>query len=182
MADLTTEALAHQIFATGFCCIRCGKCCSRESEDSNLVILSPPEVRRLIERAGMAWEEISEPYPEYLRTETGCRYTFAWCLRRTRDRCLFLGDTGCAVYTVRPWICRTYPFMLSESGLLTSPCSGLGGEMTWDEAMNLAELLIARKKAEDEETEKTRIVFMSERLPACGRAVIDSEGVKPVDG
>ena len=111
-------ALAARIKAIGFQCQGCSDCCRRVADESNLVMVGPPEIRQLCSATGRAWREIAEPYPEFIEDGQGMRYTFGWCLKRTADRCMFLEDDRCAVYDHRPWICRTYPFMLGEEGLV----------------------------------------------------------------
>lgn len=176
------DALADEIMAAGFRCTGCGACCREVSPGSNLVMVAPAEARAVADAAGRAFEEIAEPYPEFVEGEGGVRYTFDWSLRREGGRCTFLKGGRCAVYGVRPWICRTYPFMLDGDRLAVSECPGLGAEMDLEEARLLAALLIGRQKAEEAEEEGIRSVLASTAVPAGTCAVVDSEGVWPVHG
>jgi Fe-S-cluster containining protein len=178
----TTEDLARLVHRIGFRCKGCGDCCRKISKDSNLVLVSPPEVRRIMDATGMQWDDIAEPYPDFIESPLGCRITFAWCLRRVDDGCIFLKNGRCSIYTSRPWICRTYPFMLGEGGILSFECGGLGVEMSYDEALQIASCLMERHAAEEEEIKHIRESYADSVLVAGMSVVIDSEGVKRVHG
>jgi len=172
------ERLAARIQETGFSCTRCGECCSGPGQDSSLVMVSPPEIQRISEQCNLARDEIAEPYPENVVLPDGTTLTFGWALRRIRGNCIFYREGSCQIYACRPWICRTYPFMLNGEELVTSRCEGLGGYISPGDSLTLARDLIRRRNAEREEEEKIRSVF-SRPLPAGkGRIVIDSEGVR----
>ncbi|NVO67906.1 YkgJ family cysteine cluster protein [Methanofollis tationis] len=178
----TLDALADEIMATGFRCTGCGACCSEVSPGSNLVMVTPAEARAVADAAGRTFDGVAEPYPDFIEGEDGARYTFDWSLRREGGRCLFLREGRCTVYGARPWICRTYPFMLDGDRLAVFECPGLGGEMSREEARLLAALLIGRQEAEEAEEEGIRKVLASTAVPAGICAVVDSEGVWPVHG
>ena len=151
------------------------------SKDSNLVLVEPREVRVIMEATGLPWEEIAEPYPEFMEAENGCQYTFAWCMRREGDHCRFADGNRCTIYPHRPLICRTYPFMLGEEGeLIVSECPGIGTEIPPEEARAIAQDLIMRKTEEDMEFEEISGIYAEAHLPPGGVVVIDSEGVKSV--
>jgi len=174
--------LAALIRTLGFSCTRCGECCRGESGDDPLVLVTPAEVREIIRSDGSRWEEVAEPFPCFIRHGESGSHTFEWCLRRDGDRCRFLGEEGgCGIYTSRPWICRTYPFVLDEGDLLVFPCPGLGTELTAAEAEALATDISARERFEREEEDRIRSVLARTPLPS-GRLVIDGEGVKVLHG
>lgn len=172
--------LASLVREKGFTCKRCGLCC-HETEGSEFVMVTPLEVRAIMAHTGRTWSEVALPYPEFLEGPNACTYTFEWVLQRNHGHCAFLDGTQCSIYTVRPWICRTYPFMLDDDELRISECTGLGGEMGETDALAMAGDLIHRQMTEREEEE--RIVDHIRALPAYhGRCVvIDSEGVKIID-
>ena len=175
------EELKAEIKETGFSCRMCGQCCSLISENSNLVLVSAPEIRRIMDGTGLSWGEIAEPYPETLRGYNGEEYTFAWCLKRTEKKCRFLNeDSRCSIYEYRPQICRTYPFMLDESGFLIFECPGIGDTVSEEAAGRIAEELIERALFEREEFNKIRKIFSSAELKCDKMNIIDSEGVKTV--
>ncbi|MBN2734941.1 MAG: YkgJ family cysteine cluster protein [Methanomicrobiaceae archaeon] len=177
---LNKEYIAGKIKKTGFQCKMCGECCTNQSEDSNLVLVSAQEIRAVIEATGMEWDDIAEPYPETF-TEKGCICTFAWCLRRKDRQCIFLDEKNkCRIYQNRPWICRTYPFMLTEDDLIVSECRHKGYEISDEEAILQADELIERKEKEDMDYKKIERIFAEADLKKKKFCVIDSEGVKEI--
>jgi len=179
---LEIDDISDQIASIGFRCRECGACCRHVAEDSNLVIVSPAEVRAIMAATGMAWDEIAEPYPDFIGSENGGKYTFAWCIRRTADACIFLQDGRCSIYAHRPWICRTYPFMLLDDVLQVSECPGLGTPLTADVAHDMATELCKRQAAEAVEETGVRAVYQRAWIPPGRRVVIDSEGMKVLHG
>ena len=172
------EELAEKIKEIGFSCTQCGECCTGTDEDSNLVMVFPHEIDDLAGETGLQAGDFSDPYPEKVQTMDGGSITFEWCLKRTARGCIFHDRARCTAYASRPWICRTYPFMLSGEDLFISPCKGIGGEITYDEAERIAGLLISRRIAEQEEEEQIRNVLSSSDIPAARDVLIDGTGVR----
>ena len=179
---ISIKSLTEKITSIGFECRRCGTCCRCVSPDSNLVMVSPGEVRAIIASTGLAWDRIAEPYPATTNDRSGARFTLGWCLRRENDRCRFLDEITCTIYNSRPWICRTYPFMLDEDMLVVSSCEGLGQPLPEQEAGIIATTLLQRQSAEKEEERRVRQVIRQASLPAGAFVVIDSDGVRVIDG
>ncbi|MCE5337549.1 MAG: YkgJ family cysteine cluster protein [Methanomicrobiaceae archaeon] len=179
---LGVDDVRDRIESVGFRCRGCGACCRRVAEDSNLVIVSPAEVRAIMAATGMAWDEVAEPYPDFIDAGNGGEYTLAWCIRRTAKACIFLREGRCSVYAHRPWICRTYPFMLVDDELRVSECSGLGMPLSPPGARDAAADLCGRQAAEAAEEAGIRAVYQRATVPPGKRAVIDSEGVKVLHG
>ena len=96
------------------------------------------EISDIMEHTGLSFGEIAEPYPDRI-LEGDLDYTFGWVLRRTGDRCRFLDESSCQIYPVRPWICRTYPFVLDENGLTIHPCEGTGQNVGSGDAEKIAQ-------------------------------------------
>jgi len=173
--------LTDEIHRTGFSCLMCGRCCSRGEDDDNLVLVSAPEIRAIMDFTGRPWDEIAEPYPEWMPAEGGGKFTLAWCLRRTDEACIFLDkNKRCTIYPARPLICRTYPFALEEGRLSVYVCPGLGHTTLCSEAETIAEECIQRDAAEAADAERTEEVFMAMELGPNEYAVVDSEGVKRI--
>lgn len=102
-----TKDLEEKIRKAGFSCQLCGECCKG---DESLVMISPFEIDRLCKVSKLSFEEIAEPYPEWLKFPDGREFTFGWVLRHGEDgNCIFLKETKCQVYNERPHLCRTYP-------------------------------------------------------------------------
>jgi Fe-S-cluster containining protein len=176
------DDLAEEVMKIGFSCTRCGACCTEVSRDSNLVIVSPAEVRAVAGAAGIPAADVADPFPEFLDGEDGRRFTFDWCLRREGGRCRFLSGKKCTVYTSRPWICQTYPFMLDGDRLIVSECPGIGLPIGREDAVALARALLGRQSAEVREEAGIRAVMKAVPVPSGSVAVIDSEGVWVVHG
>lgn len=179
---LRVDDVTDRVGSIGFECRECSACCRRVAEDSNLVIVSPAEVRAIMAATGMAWDEVAEPYPDFIDAGNGGEYTLAWCIRRTADACIFLRNGRCSIYANRPWICRTYPFMLDGDDLLVSECPGIGVPLFPGAARDLAAELCRRQAAEAAEEAGVRAVYRRVRVPPGERVVIDSEGVKVIYG
>jgi uncharacterized protein len=172
------EELAGKIREIGFSCVRCGECCSGSEEDANLVMIFPKEIEDLAGATGLKAEDFSQPYPEKVRTPGGGHITFEWCLKRTTRGCIFLEGARCTAYATRPWICRTYPFMLSGDRLAVFPCKGIGREVSLGNSLEIARLLIARWTAEQEEEERVRAVLSSESIPPGRDILVDGMGIR----
>ena len=101
--------LKTQWYANGlhFECLGCGNCCAGPAE--GYVWLSGEEIERLAAHLGITGEAVRK---KYLR-RVGLRYSILE--NKTTKDCLFLtagkdGCRGCAIYSVRPNQCRTWPF------------------------------------------------------------------------
>jgi Fe-S-cluster containining protein len=179
MSTARRDDLARQIREMGFRCRRCGTCCRGEN---HLVLVMPDEVRQLMARSGGTWDEIVEPYPEFLDAGDGTRFTLGWCVRREGNACRFLSGDRCTVHGGRPRICGTYPFVLNDGRLEVSECPGVGSPMTWEEARILASALEERAAAEEAEEQQVARVLAGCRIPAGHRCVVDTDGVRVLDG
>ena len=176
--QMRQEELAAEIRRIGFSCTRCGECCRETDTDTNLVMLYPQERAELCTVTGREAEEFSEPYPEKVVMPGGGSIRFERCLRRREGVCIFLEGNRCQVYASRPWICRTYPFMLSGEDLMVFPCRGIGGTLSEGAAWEIAGRLLARNLAEKEEEERVRTLLSSNRIPAGAEVLIDGTGMR----
>ena len=148
-----------------------------------MVIVGPPEIRALMDATNLSWDEIVTPYPEHV-VEKGQNLTFGWTLRHIKDQCIFLEKNHCTVYHVRPWICKTYPFMIDHGQVITSVCQGLSNKSDLLLIPKLTQDLIARTNAEEKEEKQVaywyHIFTQSQSSPDTKGSliVIDSEGIK----
>jgi len=140
--------LAAEIRDMGFSCQGCGECCRGED---NSVLVFPFEIRSIQKNAGLSWAEVAEPPEEGEWDREGYFHTLEWRLAKVGEACRFYQGGVCAIYPVRPMLCRSYPFYLDRGKLMASECRGLGGEIEAGEAERLAEQLIARQVIEIEE-------------------------------
>lgn len=128
---------------------------------------------------GLSFDEVAEPYPDTIR-EGDYEYTLGWALRREELKCRFLIKNICSIYEFRPWICRTYPFMLDRGNLIISPCKGLGTmeQKAGDQAEMIRDDLLNRQKAEEEEEERIAAVLPTVCIPPGRVVVVDGEGMR----
>ena len=140
--------LAAEIQNIGFSCLACGECCWGED---NSVLVFPHEIRCIQHATGLSWQEVAAPPEEGEWDREGYFHTLEWRLKKVGDACRFYQEGRCAIYSVRPMLCRTYPFYLEGEELMASECRGLGREIEGREAEKLAQRLIARRITETEE-------------------------------
>jgi hypothetical protein len=178
--SLELESLARKIVRIGFRCTRCGACCRDDPGEPALVIVGAGEIRKIRSRYGYSRDEVAQPYPETIRGSHGEIYTLDWAVRHACGQCRFLEGAVCTIYEARPWICRTYPFMLDQGHLVESSCPGIGGAISFDEAKDLARVLIERSEAEEREIFHIRELLDKGSLPSGQFVVVDSEGIKHV--
>ena len=171
------SGIVSAVRQAGFSCRRCGACCVGDSLDPAVVLVSPAEVRRIVETTGLSRDAIVGPYPETIESGTGGTFTVAWRLLHRNGRCIFLCDQGCRIYEVRPWICRTFPFALDRERLTVSSCPGTGCAIGPAAASEIARDLVSRQEAEAAEEEGVRRNLAASHIPPGVFAVIDSEGV-----
>lgn len=153
--------LAARLAEIGFSCTRCGDCCRAGDGDDNLVMVSHAEIEKLSACSGLHPRVVAEPYPGSRDISGNVLSHFGKVVRRVGGDCRFYAPGLCAAYPVRPWICRTYPFLLEGNELVIFPCRGIGRPIGEGDALALARDLIARRAAEQEEEEMLR--------EACGR-------------
>ena len=177
---MNKDELAERLRGIGFSCTRCGACCRGTDADENLVMVTPGEIELLAEGTGQSPNRFAEPYPESLATDGGGSLTFEHCLSRTPAGCVFFSQNTCTAYPYRPWICRTYPFMLDGDELAAFPCDGLGREMTRESARDLALLILRRREAEQAEEKAVALVLSSVRIPEGRRVVVDGRGIRVI--
>jgi Fe-S-cluster containining protein len=145
-------------------------------------MVSPNEIRPILAATGMKWDEVAGPFPEVIEYTDGSRITFEWCMKRKERQCIFLDKNRCAIYGNRPWICRTFPFMLEGNELVVSNCPGIGKEMDQASAERIAEKIFARAYEEAAESVKIRDLLGKQRIPDGNLVVIDGEDMKVLDG
>jgi hypothetical protein len=72
--------------------------------------------------------------------------------------------------------------MLVDDDLMVSECPGLGASISPSAARDAAADLCRRQAAEAEEEAEIREIFLEAEIPPGKRVVIDSEGMKVLDG
>ena len=106
-----------------FECNKCGLCCSDTPLKTRHVLLLKSDAQRIA-------AHIKREIATFAFDITG-RAPYVYEVYKVQDgKCVFLLNNGCAIYEVRPLICRFYPFELStaEDGVcrfsVTDECQG----------------------------------------------------------
>jgi Fe-S-cluster containining protein len=150
-----SSALVPDILGSGFSCIRCGWCCSRNfdikitdeiSRPSNAISIFPGDIRCIMKATGLTWDEVAQPDIYSCFSDDDKDFVIGWILRRNdKETCVFYKDGGCTIYSCRPMICRCYPFFMGEDAVEVMHCSGLGKGA---EIENAIEIALALKRFE----------------------------------
>lgn len=123
----------HHPTALRFKCIKCGICCGDTTEKTRHILLLSEEAEKIAEATqqpiAVFAVEISGKVP----------YTFE--IRKTAKdgKCVFLADNRCSIYSLRPLICRFYPFELKPNEakrhefFCTDECPGVNKGKMLDE-------------------------------------------------
>jgi len=112
--------------AVHFRCIKCGICCGNTREKIRHVLLLRTEAEQI---AAATLQSISE-----FAVKVEDRVPYSYEMRKTAEdgKCVFLENNHCTIYSLRPLICRFYPFELKIAGnrkhefLYTDECLGIG--------------------------------------------------------
>jgi len=104
------DELTEIIREVGFTCDLCGRCCTRRFNGH--VFLFPDEAEKIRAIAPSALE----PPPVYdTCDQNGVLYVSGYTIRSKNDEagsCWFFEGGRCQIYSERPRICRSYPYML----------------------------------------------------------------------
>jgi len=104
--------------------LRCGICCGDTPEKLRHPLLLDSEAERIAAFTG-------KPISEFASRVEG-REPYTCDMKKTEGKCVFLVGNECTIYSVRPLVCRFYPFELkaAENGQHafhpTDECPGLG--------------------------------------------------------
>ncbi len=110
--------------AVRFQCIKCGTCCGDTKEKTRHILLLGTEAEQIATAT-------SQPISEFtVKIKNKAPYSYE--MKKTKNgKCIFLEKKRCTIYSLRPLICRFYPFELksADSGkhkfLYTLECSGI---------------------------------------------------------
>ncbi len=108
-----------------FECNRCALCCGDTETKRRTILLLESEAERI---SKTALKKVSE----FARRRRGAE-PYAFVMKKRADgKCIFLADNLCTIYSIRPLICRFYPFKLDNPGngeyvfSVTQECPGVG--------------------------------------------------------
>ncbi|MBN1244687.1 YkgJ family cysteine cluster protein, partial [Candidatus Bathyarchaeota archaeon] len=108
-----------------FRCIKCGICCGDTKEKTRHILLLTPEAEQIAKTTLQPTTQFAVKIKD---TEP---YSYEMKKRAEDGKCVFLENDRCKIYSVRPLICRFYPFELKSSHggkhsfLFTEECPGI---------------------------------------------------------
>jgi len=131
-----------------FECSRCGICCGDTPEKLRHPLLLDDEAEKIAAFVG-------RPVSEFAERVKG-REPYTYDMKKVGGKCVFLAGHECTIYSVRPLVCRFYPFELkaAEKGQHefhpTDECLGLGKgkKLRKEHFRELFRLAQKREKAE----------------------------------
>jgi Fe-S-cluster containining protein len=110
--------------AVRFQCLKCGICCGDTKEKTRHILLLRTEAEQI---ATATLQPISE-----FTVKIKDKAPYSYEMKKTEDgKCVFLENNCCTIYSVRPLICRFYPFELKKAHsqkytfFYTDECSGI---------------------------------------------------------
>lgn len=129
-----------------FRCIECGICCGDTKEKTRHVLLLKTEAEQI---ATATLQPISK-----FAVKIKDKAPYSYEMRKTADegKCVFLKKNRCTIYSVRPLICRFYPFELKilnsqkYTFLYTEECPGINKGQILSENYFRKLLRLARAK------------------------------------
>ncbi len=118
--------------AIRFRCVKCGTCCGDTKEKTRHILLLRAEAEQIATATLQSTSEFT--------VEIRDKAPYSYEMKKTEDgKCVFLENNCCTIYTVRPLICRFYPFELKMAQdqkytfLYTPECSGINKGPMLDE-------------------------------------------------
>jgi len=109
-----------------FQCLKCATCCGDTKQKVRHILLLHTEAEKIAEATGKPIEEFA------MGIEHHAPYVYEMRKTVAEGKCIFLQNSRCAIYPLRPLVCRFYPFELkpTKNGkhqfLYTEECHGIG--------------------------------------------------------
>jgi Fe-S-cluster containining protein len=110
---------------TRFKCTRCGLCCGDTPYKTRHVLMLRTEAEKISDAT-------KQPIDRFT-VEVEDKVPYVYEMAKTKaGTCVFLKENQCTIYTLRPLVCRFYPFELktNETGTpqfaATDECPGIG--------------------------------------------------------
>lgn len=88
-----------------FECSKCGLCCGDTTQKTRHILLLEPEANAISAATSLPKQE----FTGQIADKTPYLYEMK---KDAEGKCFFLRDNRCSIYTLRPLICRFYPFEL----------------------------------------------------------------------
>lgn len=111
-----------------FYCTKCGICCGDTKEKTRHILLLRTEAEQIAKTTS---QPISKFAVKINDKAPRARYTYEMKKTAEDAKCVFLQHNRCTIYSLRPLICRFYPFELrmTHGGkykfLFTEECPGI---------------------------------------------------------
>jgi Fe-S-cluster containining protein len=131
--------------AVRFHCIKCGICCGDTKEKNRHILLLRTEAEQI---AKTTLQPISK-FAVKIKNRTPYSYEMK---KREDGKCVFLEKELCTIYSLRPLICRFYPFELKVlhnqkyTFLYTEECPGINKGRLLSESYFKRMFQLARSK------------------------------------
>jgi len=124
-------------------CIHCARCCRDVPSHERQILLLLSEACHISRTTTLAVEYFAD-------TAEGAG-PYALEMRKKDGRCVFLEGNRCAIYQIRPLICRFYPMWLQQEGSsyafgITDECPGLGKGKRLDRDYYISLLRLAQAR------------------------------------
>lgn len=108
-----------------FKCLRCALCCGDTENRERTILLMKIEAEHIMEKTSKSLEDFAEKIRGH--------EPYVYRMKKTADgKCVFLNGNSCTIYSMRPLICRFYPFQLESVGnnryafTYTEECPSIG--------------------------------------------------------
>ena len=88
-----------------FECNRCGLCCGDTPQKTRHILLLTSEAEEIS-------KETCQPIANFA-VEIKDKMPYSYEMKKSEGKCFFLKENQCTIYTLRPLICRFYPFQLT---------------------------------------------------------------------
>jgi Fe-S-cluster containining protein len=111
--------------ALHFRCTKCGICCGDTKENTRHILLLRSEAEHITKTTLQSISKFA------VRIENRAPYSYEMKKRAKDGKCVFLENNRCTIYSLRPLICRFYPFELKNLSnqkytfLYTDECPGI---------------------------------------------------------
>ena len=116
-----------------FRCVKCGICCGDTKEKTRHILLLRTEAEQIAKTT-------SQPICTFAtKIKDRTPYVYEMKKRVADGKCIFLENNLCTIYSLRPLLCRFYPFELKSSQrrkyafLFTEECPGINMGRTLSE-------------------------------------------------
>jgi hypothetical protein len=106
-----------------FECQRCARCCGDTPHRGRIIYLLESEVKQISKKTGLRPLEFASPI-------SGLG-NFKYKMKKRNGICIFLKNKACQIYSIRPTVCRLYPFLAykNDGSLvfeISEDCPGIG--------------------------------------------------------